>query len=116
MTYGYLDMPEGWSDVDDLPVLAMCVDCGCVMECEGEATWVTDGQRYTACGCTELFEYDDCFEDRLEECEASDEECEDCPLRDICHEDEGWDQADADWASRCDDDEREPRLRDWSEL
>lgn len=127
--YGYLDMPEGWSDVDSSRVLAQCVDCGCVAEVDAEATWLDDGERYTACGCAGLWDEAPMYE-HSDQCpwnrNQSDEleELTEPEDWDLCGDpddyNDGWDQADLEWSSRCDsgsdDDEREPRLRDWSEL
>lgn len=52
--YGYLDMPKGYTDVGDHPVMATCPDCGLEFTIEREACWVEDGRLMCACGCTEL--------------------------------------------------------------
>lgn len=55
--YGYLDMPDGWSDVSEERAYVPCVDCGRRFMADVEQTWIDDGRVVAYCGCTELQEY-----------------------------------------------------------
>ena len=52
--YGYLDMPEGYSDVSTENVMATCRNCGHQVEASREDCWEEDGQLVTDCMCSEL--------------------------------------------------------------
>jgi len=55
--YGYLDMPEGYSDVGDWPVEAICPACGCkytvLAEDAGGCPKNDDGVPLVDCLCSE---------------------------------------------------------------
>ncbi len=51
--YGYLDMPEGYSDVSLEQVTATCSDCGRQITTDQEMCWPEHGNLLTHCGCTE---------------------------------------------------------------
>lgn len=55
--YGYLDMPDGWSDVSDERAMVPCVECGRRFEADVESTWIKDGRTVAYCGCGELADY-----------------------------------------------------------
>lgn len=55
--YGYLDMPEGWSDVSNERATVPCVECGCRFEADVEQTWIENGRVVAYCGCGELSDY-----------------------------------------------------------
>jgi len=52
--YGYLDMPDDYTDIGTHSVVATCADCGAGLTIEREACWLEDGHLMTHCGCTEL--------------------------------------------------------------
>lgn len=52
--YGYLDMPEGYSDVSTERVTATCCDCGKDVMIDRESCWLEYGILMAHCGCTEI--------------------------------------------------------------
>ena len=52
--YGYLDMPDGYTDIGEHPVTATCPDCETAFTIAREACWIEDDRLMCTCGCTEL--------------------------------------------------------------
>lgn len=52
--YGYLDMPDGYTDIADWHVIATCINCGRQVNAIRESCWEEDDQLVTDCMCSEL--------------------------------------------------------------